>query len=87
MDLKFLDAGMGNYVYLDNVLAFMDSASASAKKVFLAAKENGKVLNLTKGRKAYSYILLKDGFVASSVLLPKTGISRMTKQCKKIAEL
>lgn len=74
----FIEAGMGNFIMKDNIYAIIDAESAPSKNIWKNAKENGKALDMTRGRKTHSFIVLKDGYVASSLLMPSTIIRRIT---------
>jgi regulator of extracellular matrix RemA (YlzA/DUF370 family) len=77
--VDFIDVGMGNYVLKANIVAVVDANSIPSRNALKAAKEAGKAIDMTKGRKTHSFVLCKDGYVASSVLMPATMIRRMTK--------
>lgn len=70
---------MGNFVYMKSVLAIVDAQSEPSKKMMRSAKEQGKFVDLTKGKKTHSYIILKDGYVAASMLVPSTIVRRISR--------
>lgn len=75
----FIEAGMGNFILMKNIIAIVDSQSEPSKKLMRAAKQQGKSLDLTKGKKTHSYIILQGGYVAASMLVPSTIVRRITK--------
>jgi len=62
-DMKgFIQVSMGNYIPIEDIhmiLAYQSRKSAAMRKSYGA---NGKVLDLTKGKKAKSMILLKNSW-------------------------
>lgn len=75
----FIDVGMGNFLLMRNTLAIIDAQSEPSKKLMRAAKEQGKFMDMTRGKKTHSYIVMQGGYIASSMLLPATIVRRVSK--------
>ena len=72
----FVSVGFGNYINLSGVTAITRCESAPMKRLVQNAKDHFKAVDVTQGRKTKSVILMNDGSVVLSALLPETIVSR-----------
>lgn len=72
----FVSVGFGNYINLNGVTAITRCESAPMKRLVQNAKDHSKAVDVTQGRKTKAVILMNDGSVVLSALLPETIVSR-----------
>ena len=72
----FVSVGFGNYSNLNGVTAITRCESAPMKRLVQNAKDHFKAVDVTQGRKTKAVILMNDGSVVLSALLPETIVSR-----------
>ncbi len=73
---RFVHIGYGNMVNVDRVDAIVSPEAAPVKRLVQHAKENGTAVDVTQGRKTKAVLIMADGQVVLSALLPETITSR-----------
>lgn len=73
---RFVHIGYGNMVNVDRVDAIVSPEAAPVKRLVQHAKENGTAVDATQGRKTKAVLIMADGQVVLSALLPETITSR-----------
>lgn len=73
---QFVDIGFGNMVNFDKVFTIVNPDSAPAKRMVQKAREEGKVIDGTQGRKTKSIMVLRENQVVLSALRPETLVGR-----------
>ncbi len=73
---KFVHIGYGNMVNADRVDAIVSPDAAPIKRLVQTAKENGVAVDATQGRKTKAVLVMADGQVILSALLPETITAR-----------
>ena len=76
---KMVNVGFGNVVSVDKIVAVMMPDSAQTKRTISKAREDGKFLDATHGRRTRSVIVTESGHVIVSGLLPSTIADRISK--------
>ena len=74
---KFVNIGYGNLVSFQRVIAMVDPDSAPIKRMIQEAREDGRVVDATYGRKTRGVILTDSGHVILSAILPETLGNRL----------
>ncbi len=74
---KFVNIGYGNLVSFQRVVAMVDPDSAPIKRMIQEAREEGRVVDATYGRKTRGVILTDSGHVILSAILPETLGNRL----------
>ena len=74
--MKLADIGYGNYVAAEKVLAVCAPDAAPVKRLVSEAKEKGKTLDVTCGKKTKSVILAENGTVILCALTPEKTAER-----------
>lgn len=69
---QFINIGFGNIVNSDKIVAIIAPDSAPAKRLIQNAKENGRVVDATQGRRTRAVIITDSDNVILSALLPET---------------
>lgn len=73
---KFVHIGYGNMVNADRVDAIVSPDAAPIKRLVQNAKEKGVAVDATQGRKTKAVLIMSDGQVVLSALLPETITAR-----------
>ncbi len=68
--MKLINVGFGNMVNSDRVIAVVSPESAPIKRIIQTAKEDGKLVDVTQGRKTMSVIFTDSEHVILSYLKP-----------------
>lgn len=74
--LYFINVGFGNMVAAPRIIAIITPDGAPAKRAIQAAKDAGKAIDATHGRKTRSVIIMDDGQIVLSALQPETIVNR-----------
>lgn len=72
-----INVGYGNMLNAEKVVGIIKPEAAPVKRMVQHAKDNGIALDATCGRKTKSVIVLENGVVMLSALLPETIASRI----------
>ncbi len=76
---KMVNVGFTNMVSADRIIAIMTPDAAQTKRAIARAKEEGKFLDASHGRRTRSVIVMDSGHVIFSGLLPLTIGDRVSK--------
>lgn len=76
-----INVGYGNMVNSDKIIGIIKPEAAPVKRMVQHAKDNGKALDATCGRKTKSVIMFENGYVMLSALLPETIATRINIDC------
>ena len=82
---KLLNIGFGNVVNMDKVVAVVSPDAAPIKRLVQAAKESGRAIDATQGRKTKAVLITDGDMLVLSALQPETiakrfGIFQRMKQ-------
>lgn len=77
MKALLLNIGFGNVVAVDRVVAIVSPGSAPIKRLKEDAKEQGKLIDASYGRKTRSIIVTDSNHVILSAINPETAALRM----------
>lgn len=66
--MKLVNVGFGNMVNAERVIAVVSPESAPVKRIMQTAKEDGKLIDVTQGRKTASVIFTDSEHVILSYL-------------------
>ena len=69
--MRFVNVGFGNTVNADRVICIVSPESAPVKRMVQRAKEEGKLIDVTQGRKTMSVIFTDSEHVVLSYLRPE----------------
>lgn len=75
--MKFINVGFGNMILDERVVALISPESAPAKRTVGEAKENGRIIDCTSGRRTKSVIITDSDHVVLSALAPETVANRL----------
>ena len=72
----FIHIGFGNMVNASHIDAIVTPESSPVKRMIQTAKEAGIAIDATAGRRTKSVLLLENGHLVLSALLPETITGR-----------
>ncbi len=73
---KFVNIGFGNVVNTDRIVAVVSPDSAPIKRLVQNARESGRVIDATQGRKTKGVLFTESDSIILSALLPETLAAR-----------
>ncbi|HEY9700531.1 MAG TPA: DUF370 domain-containing protein [Trichocoleus sp.] len=76
MDIRLINIGFGNIVSANRVIAIVSPESAPIKRIIGDAREGGKLVDATYGRRTRAVIIMDDGHVVLSAIQPETVANR-----------
>ncbi|MBQ7973252.1 MAG: DUF370 domain-containing protein [Lachnospiraceae bacterium] len=79
---RFVHIGYGNIVNSDKITAIVNPDAAPVKRMVQTAKENGTAIDATQGRKTKAVLVMTEGQIVLSALLPDTIAARAQEQDK-----
>ena len=72
---RLINIGFGNMVNTEKIMAVVSPEAAPIRRLVAAAREEGRCIDATQGRKTKAVIVLEEGRLLLSALQPET-ISR-----------
>jgi extracellular matrix regulatory protein A len=76
MQTEFVHVGYGGTIAINRVLASASPDSAPIKRMIRQANKEGRIINLTYGRKAKTAIVLDSGHIALAAFQPNVSLRR-----------
>lgn len=73
---QFIHVGFGNIVNTEKVIAVVSPESAPVKRMVQNARESGMAVDATQGRKTKAVLVMENGQLVLSALLPETIAGR-----------
>lgn len=73
---QFIHVGFGNIVNAEKIVAVVSPDSAPVKRMVQNAKEAGTAVDATQGRKTKAVLVMENGQLVLSALLPETVANR-----------
>ncbi len=73
---KLIHIGFGNMVNTGKIVAIVSPESAPIKRLVMSAKEKGTAIDATQGRKTKAVLVMENGQLVLSALLPETIAGR-----------
>lgn len=73
---KLLNIGFGNVVNMDKIVAVVSPDAAPIKRLVQAAKESGRSVDATQGRKTKAVLITDGDMLVLSALQPETIAKR-----------
>ena len=80
---RIINIGYGNMVNSDKIIGVIKPEAAPVKRMIQTAKDNGAAYDAICGRKTKSVIVLENGRLILSALLPETIASRINNDISK----
>jgi regulator of extracellular matrix RemA (YlzA/DUF370 family) len=70
--MQLLNIGFGNTVMVERIVAVINTGSSPARKLKEAAKSEGKLIDVTEGRRTRSILVMDSNHVILSSVQPDT---------------
>lgn len=80
MRMFLADVGFGSLVAAEKILAILAPDSSPVKRTVSEARENGKLVDATYGRKTAAVLIMESDHVILSALPPETLSERLKKE-------
>ncbi len=76
--MKFINIGFNNMISAQRIIAIVSPDSAPAKRLVQDAKDSGRALDCTSGRRTRAVIITDSDHVILSSIQPETIAARLT---------
>ncbi len=73
---RLIHIGFGNIVNTEKIVAVVDPDSAPIRRLIQNARDNGTVIDATRGRRTKSVLIMENSEIVLSALLPDTIAQR-----------
>ena len=83
--MQLINIGFGNIVSANRIIAIISPESAPIKRMVQEAKEEGKAVDATYGRRTRAVIIMDSGHVILPAVQPETVAGRVDKEETKQA--
>lgn len=80
---RFINVGFGNIANTDKITGIIRPEAAPVKRLVQNARDSGMAVDATCGRKTKSVIVMEDGHIMLSALLPETIAGRANQENTK----
>lgn len=80
---SMVNIGFGNVVNFDKVYAVVNPDAAPIKRIVQHAKDEGRAVDATQGRRTRAVIMMENGSIVLSAIQPETIVSRSHPQSFK----
>ena len=77
MAVELVHVGFGSIINMNRVLAIVDPDSAPIKRMIQQARDDGRLIDTTYGRKTKALIVLDSGHLLTAALEPRTLMRRL----------
>ena len=78
--MQLVNIGFGNIVSANRIIAIVSPESAPIKRIVQEAKEEGRAIDATYGRRTRAVIIMDSGHVILSAVQPETVAGRLDKE-------
>ena len=83
---RLIHIGFGNIVNADKIISIVSPDAAPVKRIVQKAKEDGSSVDATQGRKTKAVIVMENGMVVLSALLPETISARTQNENESVID-
>ena len=77
--MKFINVGFNNMINAERIIAVITSESAPAKRLIQEAKDSGRAIDCTCGRKTRCIVVMDSDHVILSAIQNETVSARITE--------
>ncbi|MBQ2967611.1 MAG: DUF370 domain-containing protein [Clostridia bacterium] len=75
--MRMLNIGYGNLVATDKLISIISPESAPIKRLIQDNRERGRIVDATFGRRTKSLLVMENGYIILSALMPETIAARL----------
>ncbi len=76
---RLINIGYGNMVNSSKIISVINADSSPIRRMVQNAREEGLVIDATQGRKTQGILIMENGFIVLSALLPETLAGRFNE--------
>lgn len=87
MDIRLINIGFGNIVSANRIVAIVSPESAPIKRIINEARDQGKLVDATYGRRTRAVIITDSDHVILSAVQPETVAHRLVNKESTSAQL
>ncbi len=84
--MKLINIGFGNLVNAERVIAVVSPDSAPVKRIIQNAKDSGRLIDVTQGRKTMSVVFTDSEHIILSYLKPEKISDKFSTEADGAAE-
>ncbi|MBE6614759.1 MAG: DUF370 domain-containing protein [Ruminococcaceae bacterium] len=84
--MRFVNVGFNNILNADRIVAVIGSDSAPSKRLMQDAKDMGRAIDCTSGRKTRSILVMDSDHVVLSAIQPETLAARLANENEEDAD-
>ena len=77
MNMKLINIGFGNIVSANRLIAIVSPESAPIKRIIQEARDGGRLIDATYGRRTRAVLIMDSGHVILSAVQPETVAHRL----------
>lgn len=77
--MKFINIGYGNMISAEKIITIVSPESAPIKRMVQEARDDGKAIDATHGRKTRAVIVMESGHIILSSLIAETLVARLNE--------
>ncbi len=81
--MKLINIGFGNMVSAGRIIAVVGTESAPIKRIISDAREKGRLIDATYGRRTRSVIIADSGHIILSAIQPETVAVRLNGKAEE----
>lgn len=78
-NMKMINIGYGNMISAERIVSVISPESAPIKRLIQEAKDDGRAIDATYGRKTRAVIVMDSGHIVLSSLITETVASRINE--------
>jgi regulator of extracellular matrix RemA (YlzA/DUF370 family) len=86
MDIRFINIGFGNIVSANRMIAIVSPDSAPIKRIIQEARDGGRLIDATYGRRTRAVIIMDSEHVILSAVQPETVANRLDADARILVE-
>jgi len=86
MNLRLVNVGFGNIVSADRLIAVVSPESAPIKRIVQEARESGRLIDATCGRRTRAVVIMDSDHVILSAIQPETIANRLDAKAEESAD-
>jgi len=83
MNLRLVNIGFGNIVSADRLIAIVSPESAPIKRIVQEARESGRLIDATCGRRTRAVVITDSDHVILSAIQPETIAHRLDTKAEE----
>lgn len=87
MEIRLINIGFGNIVAANRIVAIVSPESAPIKRTIQEARDRGRLIDATYGRRTRAVIISDSDHIILSAVQPETVAQRLANRESTVSEL